>query len=95
MTGMKEWLHVYKSRDEQTGKEIETSDLKIFSNCTTLISHLSQIQTDEKDPNCYATEPHELTHNVDAFRYFAIMRTAPTTRRFNAIKPSENNFEKK
>lgn len=92
---MKEWLHVYKTRDEQTGEEIETSDLKIFSNCTTLISHLSQIQTDERDPNCYATEPHELTHIVDAMRYFAIMRTSPSAVRKQKAIPSQYNFNEK
>lgn len=92
---MKEWLKVYKTRDEQTGKEIDTSDIKIFSNCKTLISHLTQIQTDAKDANCYANEPHELTHIVDAFRYFAIMRTAPSAARSHKAIPSQYNFNDK
>lgn len=89
---IKEWLKVRDSRDEQTGQPIKVSDLKIFSTCTTLISHLSQILTDEKDPNVYATKPHELTHIVDALRYFAIMRTAPSAAQAKVEKPSAYNF---
>lgn len=92
---MKEWLKVYKTRDEQTGKEIDTSDIKIFSNCKTLINHLSQIQTDTKDANCYATEPHILSHIVDSFRYFAIMRTAPSAAKAHKDIPSKYNFNEK
>ena len=92
---MKEWLKVYKVRDEQTGREIETADLKIFSNCTTLISNLSQVQTDDKDPNKYANEPHDITHILDALRGFCIMRTAPSAALKKNNKPSQYNFNEK
>ncbi|MCD8309442.1 MAG: hypothetical protein LUD19_06270 [Clostridia bacterium] len=51
--------------------------LKIFRTCTNLIRCLPQILIDEKDPDNYAKEPHELTHSTDALRYFAIYWTQP------------------
>ena len=51
----------------------ETSRLKIFSNCRNLIRCISTIKADEKDCNDVATQPHELTHIVDALRYFCVM----------------------
>ena len=55
-----------------------TSDLVIFNNCLTLIEYLPQIQTDEKNPNDCANEPHELTHICDALRYFCVSRVSPS-----------------
>lgn len=52
--------------------------LMILDNCKQLIEHISIIQADEKDPNKYAKEPHEITHTVDAIRYYCISRTLPT-----------------
>ena len=74
----KEWLHKYATKDEQTGKEKESSDLKMFNSCTTLINNLSEIETDEKDANVYSNTPHILTHIIDALRYYCIMRIAPS-----------------
>ena len=71
---VKEWLRIKKSRNEQTGEPIEVAKVEIFSNCKNLIRCLPQMQHDEKDPNDCATEPHEITHIVDAFRYFCISR---------------------
>ena len=71
---VKEWLRVNKTRNEQTGEPIETAKVEIFSNCKNLIRCLPQMQHDEKDPNDCATEPHEITHICDAFRYFCISR---------------------
>lgn len=51
-----------------------SSRLKIFEDCKLLIRHLAEIQYDEKDVEDAATEPHELTHNVDALRYFCVSR---------------------
>lgn len=81
----KEWLNVYNERDTHTGHKIQTSDLVIFDNCTNLIRCLSQIKTDEKKPNRYAKDPHELTHIVDALRYFCIMRTSPSAKKKKAL----------
>lgn len=71
---VKEWLRVQKTRNEQTGEPIETAKVEIFSNCKNLIRCLPQMQHDDKDPNDCATEPHEITHICDAFRYFCISR---------------------
>lgn len=51
--------------------------LKIFRNCTGLISDLPQLQHDAKRPTDVANEPHEITHRPDALRYFAIYWTQP------------------
>lgn len=75
---VKEWIKVKKTRHEQTGEELLTSDLVIFNNCLTLIEYLPQIQTDEKNPNDCANEPHELTHICDALRYFCVSRVSPS-----------------
>lgn len=48
--------------------------LIIFSTCKELIECLSIIQCDERDPNDCAKQPHEITHAVDAIRYYCISR---------------------
>jgi len=45
--------------------------LKIFSSCPGLISDLESIMPSEINPNDCAVSPHEVTHAVDALRYFA------------------------
>jgi phage terminase large subunit len=73
----KEWMKVIKTRNIETGEEIQTSKMKIFRNCKNLIENLPQIQTDEKDPNDCATEPHDITHICDSMRYFCVNFTRP------------------
>jgi phage terminase large subunit len=46
--------------------------LSIFNNCTKLIKHLPMIQRSDRDPNDISLEPHDLTHSVDALRYFCV-----------------------
>jgi phage terminase large subunit len=75
---VKEWIKKKKTRHEQTGEEITTTDLYIFNNCKNLIRCLPQLQHDEKNPNDVATEPHEITHITDALRYFCVSRTSPS-----------------
>jgi phage terminase large subunit len=75
---VKEYLKVIDTKDEQTGEPIKTSRLKIFKNCVNLIRCLPQVQIDDKDPNDVDTEPHELTHSVDALRYFCVMQRVAT-----------------
>lgn len=70
---LKEWLKPYT--DEQ---EILTASLVITRNCVNLIRTLPQIQSDEKDANDTADQPHELTHAPDAIRYFVAARPTPT-----------------
>lgn len=52
--------------------------LYIFKNCVNLIKNLPLLQYDEKRPNDCANEPHEITHDPDALRYFAIAWTRPS-----------------
>lgn len=49
--------------------------LMFFDTCPDLVSNLQDIQASDADPNDCAKEPHEITHTVDALRYFCIMRT--------------------
>lgn len=58
-----------------TGGFDRKPQLLIMSNCKELIEDLSSIQADEKNPNDCAKEPHEITHTVDALRYYCISRT--------------------
>lgn len=53
--------------------------LMIFNTCPQLISDLKAIQSDDKNPNDCAKQPHEITHTVDALRYYCIMRVLPGT----------------
>lgn len=89
---LKEWLNPYDSLDEQTGETVKTANLRIFDNCNNLINSLSNIQKDEKDPNVYATEPHNLTHAVDALRYFVAGRPYPPKPAAKRIS-RQNTFE--
>ncbi len=45
--------------------------MQISSRCKMLFKSLSEIQSDSRFPDLTANEPHELTHAVDALRYFA------------------------
>lgn len=51
--------------------------LMFFENCIHIIEDLPAIQADEKNPNDCAKQPHDITHTVDALRYFCISRTMP------------------
>jgi phage terminase large subunit len=53
--------------------------LIIFSTCKELIQDLQDIQADERNPNDCAKEPHDITHTVDALRYYCISRQVPAT----------------
>lgn len=69
---MKEYLKVIDTQDEQTGETYQESILMLVEGaCPNLERCLSKIQKDKNKPNVYAKQPHELTHIVDAFRYFA------------------------
>ena len=49
-----------------------TVELTFDESCPKVYSDLRRIQKDKKNPNIYAAEPHDLTHSVDALRYFAV-----------------------
>lgn len=90
-----EWLKVQKTRHEQTGEEMLTTNMVIFNNVLPLIEYLPQIQIDDKNPNDCANEPHELTHICDALRYFCISRTSPSKEIINKEKSLLDMFEVK
>ena len=48
--------------------------LTLFPCCRRLAEDLSAIQADADDPNDCAKQPHNLTHSVDALRYFCVSR---------------------
>jgi phage terminase large subunit len=48
--------------------------LKFFDTCTEVIRNLQAIRSDDLNPNDCAREPHDITHTVDALRYFCISR---------------------
>ena len=69
---VKEWLKI--GIDEYGQK---TSALRIFENCYNLIRCFPLAQYDDKNPNDVAKEPHEITHALDAIRYFCAGRPMP------------------
>ena len=66
---MKEWL--YASEGEQARFTI------LKGTCNNLYRCMKKILQDKNKPNQYAKQPHELTHSVDSFRYFAVYWTLP------------------
>lgn len=65
------WLEVKEQlKVFEDAQGYPTARVQIFSNCRNLIKSLGEIQTDERDLNDVANTPHELTHSVDAMRYF-------------------------
>jgi phage terminase large subunit len=89
---LKEWLNPYETLDEQTGETIKTANLQITSNCVNAIRSFLNILKDEKNPNVYATEPHDLTHSIDAFRYFCAGRPYPPKMKVPKV-PRESIFK--
>lgn len=82
---VKEHLKIFT--DEQSK---ETSQLKIFANCLNLIRCFPLVQHDKKNPSDVSREPHEVTHAIDAIRYFVAGRPS------KAVKPKPErvfNFE--
>ena len=70
------------SNDRESGwlavKELLVANrLKIFSNCTEIISTLPALAIDKLRPSDCATEPHEITHAPDALRGFAVYYARP------------------
>lgn len=62
------------------GKEVVKPNLIIFDTCKELIDDIRDIQADEKNPNDCAKIPHEITHTVDALRYYCISRQTAAER---------------
>lgn len=72
---VKELMKVYDKRDEITGNPVKKSKLHIFNICRNLIANIPLAQYDEKKVNDMATEPHNITHSLDALRYFCVYWT--------------------
>ena len=84
---MKEWLKVQE--DEQGRKY---SCYTIFDICRNLIENIPMAQSDEKNPSDMAKEPHNITHALDAVRYFFRSRPAPLTEEHHELTVYEQFF---
>ena len=81
---MKEYLRVVDTINEQTGQTHQESILTfVEGTCTNLERCITKIQKDKNKPNVYAKQPHELTHIVDALRYFS------TGKKYQEIKMTD------
>lgn len=69
---VKELMRVFDGTNEQNGDPIKCANIEIFDVCHNLITNLPLAQFDTTKQNDMATEPHEITHILDALRYFAI-----------------------
>ena len=54
--------------------------LLISTACKRLLRDMTAIQADTENPGDAAKEPHELTHTVDALRYYCVSRTLAADR---------------
>lgn len=75
---IKQMLAPYKDYDDKGNLKPENEwrpQLLFFKNCKHITDDLAAIQIDEKNPNDCAKNPHDITHSVDALRYFCISRT--------------------
>lgn len=95
---VKEWIRIIESRDEQTGNPIKTTNLKIFNTVENLIRCIPQAKSKETDPNDVDSKTnHEITHILDALRYFCIMHhnnsKEPTVNKY-AINSMEEKIAK-
>lgn len=48
--------------------------LMFFDSCREVMRDIQDIQSDEKNPNDCAKQPHDVTHTVDGVRYFCVNR---------------------
>ena len=49
--------------------------LMFFDNLRSVISDIKSIQADDNNPNDCSKQPHDITHSVDACRYYCVSRT--------------------
>lgn len=67
--------------------EGQKSKITILNNAApNLLRCLKKIQTDDKKVNQYAKDPHELTHSVDALRYFCVYWTHGATNKEEKVR---------
>lgn len=76
---IKEYLRPIEQKNEQTGEVKIGAKLQIYEGAAPNLERcLQKIQRNPKKPNEYDTDPHELTHIVDALRAFCSGRPAKT-----------------
>lgn len=63
--------------------------LMFFSSVNKVIEDISAIQADDKNPNDCAKQPHEITHTVDAVRYYCINRVLPPEEEVLSVEDEE------
>ena len=83
---VREWLKVVVNE-----KGERDSRLKIFENCEELIRCLPAVQFAKGGVEDVATEPHDLTHVVDALRYFCAWR--PVAADFGCMLGQDRHIE--
>lgn len=86
-TALKDLLH---HEDGQSPRLIFERDRTVK-----IIYDLSKIQKDKKRPDIYAKEPHDLTHGVDALRYFAVMYIQKTPEKIVVNSAVKHYWERK
>jgi len=95
---VKEAIKVIETRDTQTGETLQTSKLKIFRTCEVTINNLIDILTDEKNPNRYAKDPHDVTHSNDMLRYYSVMRfnksIKQTKEEYDPYYPTQSQYDR-
>ena len=80
---VKEQMKVFETKDIETGQTILDSKFKIFNDCVNLIRCIPQAKQSETDPNDIDDSNHEITHSLDALRYYCVMRTYPARMKKN------------
>ena len=68
------WALVKEMFKPMSGPE-DKPGLLVTEDCRALIRNIQLILHDDKNPSDCATEPHDITHNTDALRYFCVTRT--------------------
>ena len=63
--------------------------LMFFDVCKNVIGDIQDIQSDEKNPDDCAKDPHDVTHTVDGVRYYAISRVLPA----ESLQGEEEDWE--
>lgn len=67
--------------------------LLMFSDCDATFDDLRDIQADSKNPDDCAVTPHELTHRVDALRYYCVSRQLTAEAPETLPEPDEDEGE--
>lgn len=89
-----EWLKPITRKDEQTGEEYTTARLTMDEDAAPqLVRSLLNIQKDKHNPKKYAKEPHELTHSVDAIRYYCTERVPSSMEPMEPKRSAPRNME--